>query len=195
MKKGYLTAGIVVVLIIAVCSISILAFKNWSNLNTKKNQHPIAIKEKKCEKVNIDSVSQYAKEIADNLSKYKATNKDILGLSSEGGVKTSYTLNGAEILASQMFYGETGKSQIDFYFKNGKVFYILKKNYTYKFPLSENSSGEIKDTEIKDFFLDENQNLCFWFDNKKEEIVDKDTESLVDSLLSNLNEPSDIPRA
>ena len=89
-------------------------------------------------------------------------------------------------MIKQVFYGEIGKSEVNYYLENGKVFYVKKINTEYMLPLSEDSSGKVKNVETKEFYLDSNQDLCSWYLNQKLQSNDPDTKDLVHYLISGL---------
>lgn len=136
--------------------------------------------------VPIASVAQKTKDIDSNLSKYSLTTKDILNKSSQGGEQTRYELAGKALLVKQVFYGETGKAEATYYMKDNKVFYFKKINYEYVAPLSQDTSGNVKNIDTKEFYLDSNQSLCSWYLNKTLQANDVDTKDLVQYLTSRL---------
>lgn len=131
-------------------------------------------------------VEQKIRDIDNNISKYSIASKDIFDRSTEGGQQTNYTLNEKNILIKQIFFGETGKSEIKYYFEANRVFYINKINTEYALPIYEDSSGKVENVDLKEFYLDNNQNLCSWYLNQKLQLNDGDAEDLIQSLISDL---------
>lgn len=136
--------------------------------------------------VDINSVTSRIENIENNLSKYYVIEKDILDRSTEGGQQTNYIFEKETKLVKQIFFGETGKSEITFYLDKNKVFYINKVNTEYVLPIYKDSSGEIKNVVVKEFYLDQNQNLCSWYQNKKLQEDNQDTRDLIQYLVSSL---------
>lgn len=136
--------------------------------------------------VDVVKTNQEAAAISQNNSQYTLTTKSILDASSEGGEQTNYSLDNHLVLVKQSYYGENGKSQVSFYFRNGKVFYVHKENTEYLLPLSEDPSGKTKNIEIKDFYLNDNEILCLWYLNQKPQIINQNSQDLVAYLLSTL---------
>jgi hypothetical protein len=136
--------------------------------------------------IHIQDAKNQVKDIENDVMKYATSSKDILGKSTEGGEQTNYTLNGAIVLIKQFFYGETGKSEISYYLQSGKVFYFTKKITTYSLPLAEDSSGNVKNVKVDDFYLGSNQNLCSWYSDQKIQPNDQGTINMVNDLISEL---------
>jgi hypothetical protein len=63
---------------------------------------------------------------------------------------------------------------------------ITKLNLLYAAPISIKSSGEIKATEKKDFYLSFNGTVCRWFLNDAEQKVDGDTIQMVREYISSI---------
>ena len=135
---------------------------------------------------DIGYMQSVVSEIKNNISKYTLSTKEIMSKSTEGGQQTDYTFNGILVLKKQTFFGETGKAEIDYYFKNSKVFYINEKNTQYILPISEDSSGNVKKIDTKEFYIDIKQNLCVWYLNKQIQTNDAETESLIKNVIINL---------
>ena len=110
-----------------------------------------------------------------------------MGRSTEGGEQTEYlTLDGKRFLIKQIFFGETGKSEIFYYIDRAQVFYVKKINTEYILPLSEDSTGKVKNTITKEFFLDKEEKLCSWYENGMIQKNDIGSESLIGSLIANI---------
>ncbi|MCX6744487.1 MAG: hypothetical protein NTX82_03115 [Candidatus Parcubacteria bacterium] len=138
-----------------------------------------------CGSVGINNIVKKAHSIENNIAKYAITSKD-LWRSTEGGQQTDYSLDNKIVLIKQIFFGETGKSELSYYLQNDKVFYILEKDTAYLLPLSEDSSAKVKNFEIKDFYLDSSQFLCSWHSNQKLQSNDQATKDLVKNLILGL---------
>src|SRR3989338_6183079 len=112
--------------------------------------------------------------------------KDIFGQSTQGGEQIDYSLNDQLIIKEQIFYGETGKSEASYYLSEGKVFYFIKKNTEYINSIYQDQSGAVKKVELKEFYFNSNQELCYWYFDKVLQTNDQDTKELIDYLLSGL---------
>ena len=62
---------------------------------------------------------------------------------------------------------------------NGKVIYLIKKNSEYILPLSQDSTGKVKNVEQNEFYLDGNQNLCSWYSNQQ---IQQNTQAAQDTV-------------
>jgi uncharacterized protein YxeA len=164
MKKNL----ILLILLVLVLSISYYLYKNKKDVVCNTN------------------VEQKKIEIDNNISKYSTTSKDIFGRSTEGGQQTNYTFDGKNKLIEQIFFGETGKSEIKYYLDSDKVFYIGKINTEYALPIYEDTSGKVKNVDMKEFYLDNNENLCSWYLNQNLQINDQDTKDLVKDFILGL---------
>ena len=139
-----------------------------------------------CEKINLEEVKTKARELDNKLSTYSSTTKDVMGRSTEGGEQTDYASNGKRVVVKQMFFGETGKSEILYYLSNEKIFYVKKINTEYLVPLSEDSSGKVKNTDIKEFVLNDNQELCSWYQDGATQEINQDTKDLLNYLVTGI---------
>lgn len=173
-------------LTISVLLIAIILFFVGRRLYRPKKVNPSADQADVCANVNKDDYNKRASGIEKNIKEYSSTSKDITGKSSEGGQQIDYSLQGQTPLITQVFYGETGKSEASYYLQNGNVFYFVKKNSTYALPLFEDSSGKVKSLEVKEFYLGSDQSLCSWLDNGKVQQNDQDTKELVSYLIAGL---------
>lgn len=163
----------------------IIIFFSYSSYKKKDfNQKKIGTS---CENIFATNVYSEAQIIENNINNYLITTKDIYGKSSEGGEQVNYTLkNGEMILIKQIFFGEIGKSEISYYFKNNLMFYVKKEDTEYLLPISEDSSYKIKSFEVKDFFLNSNKELCSWYKNKEMQSNSLDAKDLLEYLVSGI---------
>ncbi len=179
MSKKLLLA-IALIAIVSIAGISYSLVKNNLVLNEVDQNEDL------CQLINIENEKMDIQLINDSLESSSSATKDVFDLSAEGGQQTNYTHNGETLLIQQTFYGETGKSNVAYYYHNEKVFYILKKNTKYVYPLSQNSSGTVESVELKEFYLDPSQELCFWYLNNELQSADTDSIELIKFLLSKL---------
>jgi len=83
--------------------------------------------------------------------------KDIIGLSTEGGMAKAFYDNGLLAKIRAELFGETGKSETDYYYDDeGGLVYILEHRYTYDKPF-----GEIVNT-IRQSYHIRNGDFVFW---------------------------------
>jgi len=139
-----------------------------------------------CEDVDTIKVKAKASDLEDNLDTYLVTAKDILGKSSEGGLQTNYALQGRNQVIKQTFYSETGKSEVEYYLDEGRVFYFTKKNSTYELPISVDPRADVKHLELNEFYLGSDQTLCLWYSDQVQQENTQPARDTVMFLLSDL---------
>jgi hypothetical protein len=59
-----------------------------------------------------------------------------------------------------------------FYYSRGTLFALTKLNLYYKVPIYVDKSAKVSYSEKQDYYFDENSNLCQWFNNGEEQLVD-----------------------
>ncbi len=90
----------------------------------------------------IDSVAAIKKIKSDfalinkQLKFFRKRTRDAFGMSAEGGVVTGYYNKGALKKIHCVFYGETGKTEADYYLNNKNLFFLYKKETVYDKPIS-----------------------------------------------------------
>ncbi|OGI71693.1 hypothetical protein A3J61_02495 [Candidatus Nomurabacteria bacterium RIFCSPHIGHO2_02_FULL_38_15] len=141
---------------------------------------------KDCKGIGQSSTLAQVNSIESKKNQYVSASKDIFGQSTQGGEQIDYSLNDQLIIKEQIFYGETGKSEASYYLSEGKVFYFIKKNTEYINSIYQDQSGAVKKVELKEFYFNSNQELCYWYFDKVLQTNDQDTKELIDYLLSGL---------
>ncbi len=170
------------IIIVAILVIIILGFMLYKHQGSSVKNPDVA----SCEAVSAENTYSKADNIESKVSTYTSTTKDVMDQSTEGGQQTNYLSNGELVLVKQIFFGETGKSEVVYYIENSKIFYVKKTNTEYLLPLSEDASAKTKNVEIKDFLLNQDQKLCSWYKNKELQKNDLDTEDLLNYLISGI---------
>ena len=100
-----------------------------------------------CGDITTSSMWPWVNEVQRDMWMYKTDSKDLSGLSTEGGIQIDYyDEEGSLRLSQQRLYGETGKRESEFYFNNGKVFYINSNTFTYEKPIYVESDPTITST-------------------------------------------------
>ena len=126
------------------------------------------------------SKKEQASSIESGISQYASSTKDLTGKSTEGGQQIDYySSDGKNRLIKQTFFGEAGKSEVNYYLDSGKVFHFTRKNYIYELPLSQDSNGKIKSIESNEFFLSADQGLCSWYSDGQ---VQENTQAAKDTV-------------
>ncbi|MES2930498.1 MAG: hypothetical protein V4665_01810 [Patescibacteria group bacterium] len=161
-------------------------YNNYFSATQEKNSGTIADKSH-CETLDTQDAVKRARDIERNINTYAVASEDIADRSSEGGEQYTFTKGGSIVSIKQVFYGETGKSEISYYLKDNAIFYFVEKSTDYIVPLFEDSSGKIKNVDTGEFYLDSSQTLCLWHFNQRLRENDPDTIDRVQYLISNLN--------
>jgi hypothetical protein len=150
MKKVILVA-LIIVLGVWLCY-------NYFN-NTK-----IAVRQNDISKV-ISNIEEECKKISSDAS-LTVVEKDLMGLSAEGGVLLSYYDKSKNLKkATVTFYGEMGKKVIEYYYKNGGLMFCLQQQLYYNQPIY--IEGFQVDKIEESIYYFHNQSLIKWTDINK----------------------------
>lgn len=129
----------------------------------------------------VQQIDNYKKIVESNKTGMKSIRRDIYE-SSEGGFMELF-YNEVDTLKKEIvYYGETGKREINIYQKTGKPILIEDKDIIYRDPIYVDNNVTIKDSITDVFYLDDDQKLIFWskkdkkvslseYDKKQEEIT------------------------
>jgi len=119
--------------------------------------------------------------IRDNRNKYDTTSIELLEKSTEGVATTGY-FDGQNIkLITIIYFGETGKSELEYYFSMGDLFFAFEKQYKYNRPIywDKKQMEDNDDTETfdpkktivsKDKYYFHKEKLFLWLDNQNKEV-------------------------
>ena len=114
----------------------------------------------------IASIRQHYSQINRNAAKYRKVKKDLSGFSEEGGTLVAY-FDGPNIMKiAANFYGEGGKSYEEYYYWNGKLIFVLRKESRYDRPLSGKVVA-IKENRL--YFKDDH--LIRWIDENAKQVA------------------------
>jgi hypothetical protein len=105
----------------------------------------------------IESIREHYAEINRNLSRYRKVRKQLPGYSIEGGMLEAYADGQAVRKIVATYYGETGKAVEEFYFWDGQLIFVFRKDFQYDRPLS----GKTVSTRENRFYFDNNR-LIRW---------------------------------
>lgn len=134
-------------------------------------------------------------DIRTNLDSYHTKMIDIWDESTEGGKATAYYDNEEIKLIEVIWYGETGKYSIEYYFYNEKLIFAFDQDFRYNRSIwwSEEDAKELGDNEIFDpkktiitegRYYFKNDQLFLWLDhNKKEVDLTMNTSSTIEKKL------------
>jgi len=131
---------------------------------------------------NTDSLTQEISEkynyTRTNLSSFDTTAIDIWGESTEGGQGIAFYENSKLKMIQVIWFGETGRNMIEYYFENGKLIFAFDQNFKYNRPIywDEKKAVESGDKEVfdskkttvkEDRYYFNNEVLFLWLDNQK----------------------------
>jgi hypothetical protein len=107
----------------------------------------------------IASIRQHYTQINGKAARYRKVKKELSGFSAEGGTLLAY-LDGPNIMKiAATFFGETGRTSEDYYYWDGKLIFVLRRESRYSKPLS---GKVVATTENRFYFKDDK--LIRWID-------------------------------
>ena len=116
----------------------------------------------------IQSIRQHYGQINGGVARYKRVKKNLTGFSAEGGVLIAYFHGPTIMKMVATYYGETGRAAEEYYYWDGKLIFVMRRDHRYSKPLS----GKIVSTK-EDRFYFSNDKLIRWIDeNAKQVAVD-----------------------
>jgi hypothetical protein len=95
----------------------------------------------------------------------KQVKRDLPGESAEGGELTAYFLDQSLRKLTAKFYGESGQALEEYYFWDGRLFFVLRVESHYDKPLS----GNVKNKSEERFYFADDA-LIRWLDPGKKEV-------------------------
>ena len=101
-----------------------------------------------------------------SLKRCKQVNLELPGESTEGGELTAYFSGKSLRKLAAHYYGETGQALEEYYFWDGRLFFVVRVVSRYDKPLS----GVVKSKTEERFYFDDDR-LIRWLDPEKEEVV------------------------
>jgi hypothetical protein len=139
-------------------------FINFNSVNAVKN--PINIERSVASDTSaiIKKIRLDFSTINSRLTSYKKKSKDVFDMSAEGGEVTGYYDKALLVKLHSVFYGETGKVEIDYYFNKEGLFFLYKKETFYDKPIYV-KGFKIKNIEENRFYFYKNE-LIRWLVNK-----------------------------
>ena len=108
---------------------------------------------------DIQSIRQSYAAINRKQARYRKVKKELSGFSAEGGVLTAYFdgQNIVKMLAT--YYGEMGRTNEEFYYRDGKLIFVLRTELNYNRPLS----GKVVSRKVSRFYFHDDK-LIRWID-------------------------------
>jgi hypothetical protein len=113
----------------------------------------------------VEVIKQIRTEYAKiNSIKLDCKRQDLNDMSTEGGeIQKCYDEHGLR-KAVLIFYGETGKSEVEYYFKNNNIIFSYAKEDKYNAPIYMKEGGKILSSSVSRFYFDD-EKLIRWLDN------------------------------
>lgn len=152
------------------------------NKSTSSNNRTVATQT--CSSISVENTRSRAYTIKANKSQYASSTNDIWGQSTEGGVQTTYIKKGQVAMVEQIIFGETGKTELTYYFNNDKAFFVERTSTEYKLPIHIDNSAAAASVNKEAYYFDDNQTLCSWYVNNELQPNDAKTQ---DDIVSAIN--------
>jgi hypothetical protein len=113
----------------------------------------------------IPQIRSHYASINKLLPKFKKVKKELSGFSTEGGELTAYFDGPAVAKMVATYLGESGRATEEFYFWNGDLIFVFRKESMYDKPLS----GKIASSKESRFYFDKGR-LVRWIDEKGKQV-------------------------
>jgi hypothetical protein len=117
---------------------------------------------------SISDIKEEFRDIESNIANFSKKSRLLDDLSTEGAKVTYYKdKNGNIVLIKVDIFGEMGKAERKYYFKDGKLFFLYEVDYRYTMPiyLPEFDMKKSKITYNRYYFF--NNKMQQWIKNKK----------------------------
>lgn len=115
---------------------------------------------------SISLIRQQYATINKRARRYQKIKKELSGFSLEGGEMFAYFDGPAIVKIVANHYGESGRAVEEYYYSNGKLIFVLRKDLTYSRPLS----GRVVKTTVKRLYFQDDR-LIRWV-NESGQVVD-----------------------
>ena len=129
----------------------------------------------------IKNIRSKYQSIRSNLKSYDTISKEEWEESAEGGEIIGY-YGGKDLKFIEcVYFGETGRREIEYYFTNRQLFFVFEKHYTYNRPIywdekhmkeyNDSVTFDPKKTIVKeDRYYFHKEKLIRWLNNEKKEV-------------------------
>jgi hypothetical protein len=118
---------------------------------------------------SIQSIRQQYAVINKHAARYKKVKKQLSGFSTEGGELVAYFDGSAVMKITATYYGESGRDNEEYYYQDGKLIFVYRKDSTYDRPLS----GRVVRTKENRFYF-QNDRLIKWINENGKEVSPDD---------------------
>jgi len=113
----------------------------------------------------VKTIRSRYEAVEKGLSRCKQVKRDLPDESTEGGELTAYFSDQSLRKLAAKFYGETGQALEEYYFWDGRLFFVLRVESRYDKPLS----GKVKTKSEERFYFTDGA-LIRWLDSRKKEV-------------------------
>ena len=114
----------------------------------------------------IASIREHYAQINRSAPLYKKVKKELSGFSAEGGELLAYFHGPSVMKIVATFLGESGKASEEYYFWDGQLIFVLRKDFQYSKPLS----GKVIRTTENRFYFSSGK-LIRWIDENAKEVA------------------------
>lgn len=113
----------------------------------------------------IETIRQHYTQINRNAPNYRKVKKSLAGFSAEGGEMIAYFHGPTIMKIVATFFGETGRATEEYYYWDGKLIFVFRKDSRYSQPLS----GKVV-ASTEDRFYFNNDKLIRWIGENGKEV-------------------------
>jgi hypothetical protein len=106
---------------------------------------------------SIQLIRQQYAAINKGVRRYKKVTKELSGFSLEGGELFAYFDGPAIVKIVANYFGESGRASEEYYYRNGKLIFVFRRDHSYDRPLS----GKVVSTRESRFYF-QNDGLVRW---------------------------------
>jgi hypothetical protein len=128
----------------------------------------------------IKNIRERFTTITSFLESYETIEKDIEGESTEGGYMKAYHVDGEIVMLHCAFYGESGNLKEDYYYDNGKLFFVYTIAEKYNLP-AYMEDAKVETVEENRYYINDDKLIRWLVDiNKKRTTKDKKSKVFFD---------------
>ncbi|WKV11807.1 hypothetical protein [Marivirga harenae] len=132
----------------------------------------------------ITEIKKLYRETQDNKSTYKTLTQDDFENSSEGGELIAYKDSKEVRLIEASYYGHMGKTEAEFYYLNGQIYFIFLKEFRYNMPPTELGYDQDKTTTEESRFYFWDNRMIRWI-NPDGEYMDTESPEFLNTSTEN----------
>jgi outer membrane lipoprotein-sorting protein len=144
------------------------------------------------EAATIESIRQQYAATNKKIRRYRKVKKDLSGFSTEGGELVAYFDGPSITKMVANYYGESGKALEEYYYSDGKLIFVYRKDFNY----TTHMSGKVGSTQESRFYFADDK-LIRWLDDKSKQVPSSNSEyqTKQDEYLKNSKDLMDGARS